>query len=85
MRAVFQKSCIVYLNTKNNKYYKLALRDDESLTISVPIENKLGFLRKPITIEEANHIISNIPNIQPIITNDKLIENEYKNSLKYEH
>ena len=80
--VIYRKDLCIVKEIKNNKYYKLALIDDESLTISVPIENKLGFLRKPITLEEANDIISNIPNIQPIITNDKLIENEYKNLMR---
>ena len=80
--VIYRKDLCIVKEIKNNKYYKLALIDDESHTKSVPIENKLGFLRKPITIEEANDIISNIPNIQPIITNDKLIENEYKNLMR---
>lgn len=68
-----------HLNNKD--YYVLIPEEDKSLIINVPVENKNQFLRKLITKERANEIISNIPNIEIIDCNDKSLENEYKKLL----
>lgn len=66
----------------DNKYYKLSLIDDNTLTISVPIDNKFKYLRYPISLEEARKLINKIPSIEPIKTNDKLLENTYKELMR---
>lgn len=80
--VVYKRDLCIIKEITNNKYYKLALIDDETLTISVLIENKLGYLRYPLSKKEANQIISTIPLIEPLQINEKLLENEYKNLLK---
>lgn len=63
----------------NNEYYVLNPIDDDSLTITVSVDN--DSLRNIISKEEAEKIILSIPNIDIIETNDKLIETEYKKLL----
>ena len=64
----------------NNKdYYVLIPISDASLKIDVPIESE--YIRNLITKEEVENIINKITDIEPIICNDKLIENEYRNLL----
>ena len=65
------------VDIKNN-YYVLVPITDNSLKISVPVDNKLGFIRNLISKNEVMEIIKKIPDIEVIETNDKLIENEYK-------
>ena len=60
-------------------YYVLVPISDETLKIDVPTNNKMGYLRSIITKEEVEKIIKNIPNIEPIKSNDRMIENEYRN------
>jgi len=61
-----------------DKYYVLNPIDDKSLTISVPINNKNESLRSVISKEIALNLIKEIPKIEIIDSNDKLIESEYK-------
>lgn len=70
-------------NTINQKtYYVMTPIDDDSLIISVPIENKTGYLRDIIKKDEAEELISNIPNISVIENiNDKNIELKYRELL----
>lgn len=69
-------------NYRNNMdYYILQPIDDTSLTIQVPTDNKNKFLRDLITKEDVENIIDDIPSINLIECNDKMIENEYKNLL----
>ncbi len=69
-------------NKNENRYYILNPIDDDSLIIDVPIDNKMGFLRKIISKEEANNLIDNIINIMPLDDiDDKNIENKYKTLL----
>lgn len=66
----------------NKDYYILIPVYDESLKISFPIENEELFLRKVISHDEAENIIDNIKNIEPIENiNDKNIELIYKSLL----
>lgn len=65
--------------TLNGEYYVLAPIDDESLIIDVPTENKLGLLRTIISKEEALRLIDLMSKTEVINTNDKMIENEYRN------
>lgn len=80
--VIYKRDLCLIKDITNDKYYKLIITGDDTLTISVPIDNKFGFLRYPISKEEAEIIINKIPLIEPIETNDKLLENEYKNLLK---
>lgn len=61
------------------KYYVLTPIDDNSLTITVSLDNIA--LRSVITREEAEQIILAIPSIDIIESNDKMIESEYKKLL----
>ena len=63
-------------------YYCLSMIRDESLSIKVPISNKLNYLRYPMSKQEANALISEIKNIEPIKTTDKLLETTYKELMK---
>lgn len=64
---------------KNQDYYLLSPLSDNSLTIKVPIDN--NSIRNLITKKEVNKIITEIPNISPVNTNDKNLENIYKELL----
>lgn len=74
---VYKKDVCKIIDIKNN-YYVLVPITDNSLKISVPVDNKLGFIRNLISKNEVMEIIKKIPDIEVIETNDKLIENEYK-------
>ena len=65
---------------KGKDYYVLTPIDDETLTIDIPIENKL--IRPIMNKEEAIKLIEKIKDINIIQTNDKIIEMEYKNLMK---
>lgn len=65
----------------NMDYYVLVPISDDTLKIDVPVNNKMGYLRPLITKKEVEDIIKTIPNIKPIISIDRLIENEYRNLL----
>lgn len=60
-------------------YYRLVPVEDPSLHIDISITNTSGFLRDLITKEEVERIINKMPEIKTITTEDKLLENEYKN------
>lgn len=62
-------------------YYVLVPISDNTLKIDVPVNNKMGYLRPLITKKEVEDIIKTIPNIKPIISTDRFIENEYRNLL----
>lgn len=65
-----------------NTYYIMTPIDDESLIIDVPTDNRMGWIRDLLTLEEANKLIDRIPNIKPLSNiNDKNIENTYKELL----
>lgn len=81
--AVYKNDVCIVKEIKENHYagrdyYVLTPIDDTSLTIDVPVENKMGLLRTIMPKEEAEALIEKIPSIQPIECNDRLIENEYK-------
>ena len=65
-----------YMN--NLDYYTLVPVNDKSLKLSVPIKIKQDFIRNLITVSEIENVITNIPNIEILDEDDKLIENEYK-------
>lgn len=66
----------------NQYYYVLIPLSDNSLTMSVPVENKQGNIREVLSKKDALKLIDNIKNIKPLDNlNDKLIENKYKELL----
>lgn len=65
--------------SSGKQYYIMHPIDDESLSINVPTDNKLGLLRNVISKEEAEELINKIYHISPIEVNDKMIDNEYRN------
>ena len=80
--VIYRRDLCIIKDIIDNKYYKLSLVDDNTLSISVPIDNKFGLLRKPMTKAEAEELINKIPNIEPLKTNDKLLENAYKELMR---
>lgn len=64
-------------NCLNVKCYVIVPLDDPSLTIDVPVGNKLNNLRPLISKNEIENIIESIPNI-PVIEENKQLEAEYK-------
>ena len=62
-----------------NDYYILLPIDDISLTIDVPTDNRMGYLRNIISKEKAEKIVKNIKSIEPLENiNDKNVESTYK-------
>lgn len=67
---------------KNTTYYVVNPIDDSSLTIDIPIENKMGFLRDVISTDKAKKLIEKIPEINPIENiNEKNLDAKYKEML----
>jgi CarD family transcriptional regulator len=62
----------------NGDYYILILLFDESLKIEVPVTNRCGNMRPLITRDEIKTLINQIPNIEPLDTENRLIEKEYR-------
>ncbi len=62
-----------------NVYYVLIPIYDESLIIDVPVDNKMGYIRDLLSKKDADNLIDNIVNIEPLENMDsKYIENTYK-------
>ena len=69
-------------NKMNNKdYYLLIPINDNTLKIDVPTDNRMGYLRSLISLDEVNSLINRIPDIEIVDTDDKLLENTYKRLL----
>lgn len=62
----------------NEDYYALQSISDHSLKINIPVAKSDSLLRNLITKEEVNDIIKEIPEIDTIDSNEKFIEQEYK-------
>lgn len=64
----------------NDTYYVISPIDEESLIINTPIDNRMGYIRNLISLNEAKKLIDNIPNVELIDDfTEKNIENIYKN------
>ncbi len=63
-------------------YYVLNPISDLSLIINVPINSNL--LRDLLTLEDVNRLIKNIPNVETIDIDERMLESSYKNLLKTE-
>ena len=59
-------------------YYVLLPLNDETLTVYVSVENAAKLFRPVISREEAEELISKIPNIEPVEVGDRMIENVYR-------
>lgn len=70
-----------YMN--NQDYYQISPLHDESLLINVPVSS--ATIRPLISKTKALNIIDNIKNIPPIDSNDKNLENIYKELLTGEN
>ena len=68
------------VSIKDKKYYSLAPVGDKSLKLKVPVDSEL--LRDLITKEEIEKLLLEIPCIDAIKKNDKLMENQYKELMK---
>lgn len=67
---------------KNIDYYVLSPINDSTLKIQVPVSNPS--IKPLITKEELEKLINEIPNIEIIKVDDKLLETEYKKHMKTE-
>ncbi len=68
---------------KEREYYILKPLYMAASTVYVPVDTAQSSLRKVLTNEEAHELIERMPRIPLItITNEKLLEQEYKNCLK---
>lgn len=64
------------------EYYVMNPVFDTSLTIDVPVENKMGLLRDVIDSYTAKELIKNIVNIEPLSdVNERYLEAKYKELL----
>ncbi len=63
----------------NKEYYLLRPVEDPSLKMQVLIDNEN--IRELITTNELNDLINNIPNIETITCDEKMLEYEYKQLL----
>lgn len=63
---------------KNEDYYRLIPISDKTLNLDVPINNSNNILRNLITKKEVEELIKKIPSIKPIESQEKTMENEYK-------
>ena len=82
--VVYKKDVCKVKEIRENKlngncYYVLIPICDESLIIDVPVDNKMGYLRDVLSKKDADNLIDNIVNIEPLSNMDsKYIENTYK-------
>lgn len=65
----------------DNDYYVLSPINDKSLHINVPVNNKLGYIRELISIEDVDNLIKKIPSIDLIDEEDRKLEFKYKELL----
>ncbi len=76
-RDVCQVKGIKEIN--NEKYYALMPLRDKSLSILVPTNNKMGYIRKIISKEEAEELINSILDVDVLDNmDDKYIDKTYK-------
>jgi len=84
--VVYKKDVVKIVGLRTNPlnnidYYILIPVNDESLKIDVPVSNPLNNIRSLISKEEINDLIKKIPSIEVLLTNNKLIENNYRGLL----
>ena len=65
-----------------NQYYVMVPLTDESLIIDTPVENRLGYIKDLISLDEVKSLINEIPSLEPFENiDDKNIEFYYKNAI----
>lgn len=69
----------------NNQYYVMHPIDDLTLTIQVPVNNPLCQIRKIVSKEETEKLISKISEVPVIQTTERMMENKYKELLSSGH
>jgi CarD family transcriptional regulator len=62
----------------NDDYYILIPVFYDGMKIEVPVANRCEGIKSMISIEEIRRLINEIPNISIIVSDNRLIENEYK-------
>lgn len=78
---VYKKDVCLVKDIKNDHYILTPVLDS-SLTINIPANNDLGFIRDIISPAQAELLIKSIPDIKPIDIEDRQLENEYKRLLQ---
>lgn len=81
-KVVYKRDvCVVseVKDIKDRKYYVLLPTLDDSLKITIPIDN--GNIRPLLTKKEVEALINRINHIDIITSNQRLIENDYKELL----
>lgn len=64
------------------QYYVMVPLTDDSLIIDTHVENRLGYIKDLISLDEVNRLISEIPSLEPFENiDDKNIEFYYKNAI----
>ncbi len=80
--VIYRHDVCIIKDIKENTYYVLTPIDDNTLTINIPIENKMGLLKNIISTDNAKKLISQITKIEPIKDiNEKNLELKYKELL----
>lgn len=84
--VMYKQDVCVIKGIEKNKYtnldsYVLAPVYDNDLKITTPVSNKVGYLRKLITLKEINKLIKEMPSIEVIKTDNRNLENEYRQLL----
>lgn len=82
--VVYKRDVCKVIDIKKNNFtnldsYILVPLFDDSLKISVPTDNKNGYLRSLLTKKEIEKLIDSMPDIKPIETDSHSLENEYRN------
>ncbi len=85
-KVIYRKELCTVKDIKKNHYhgkdyYVLVSENDPSLTIDIPTDNLGGNLRKIVTKEEAEEILSNIVTIEPIEVDERNLGYEYQSLL----
>ena len=79
-RAVCRISDILPKYYKDTDYYILIPLSDDTLTIKVPVNNKE--IKSLLTKKEIDNLIKKIPDIKTITSDNKQLENNYKELLQ---
>lgn len=82
--VVYKRDVCKVVDIKKNSFtnldsYILVPSFDDSLKISVPTDNKNGYLRNLLSKKEIEKLINSMPDIKPIETDSHSLENEYRN------